>query len=289
MTRPSKLALTAVAVALTLALPAAEAAAQSHKPAQPAAELPGASYDYEYDGLDIGHPERRWLGRAYVPPEAAASRRPLPLVVFLHGLNAARIKHRWLGGGNEGDVRRMIGDLISRGVIAPAVVAGPSSIVPSEVAKGASWRHFDLDGFIDRTVARLDGIARIDPRRIVVAGHSGAGCSPLGGLAKLNHRRHELWAILAIDTCMSAFLAESLARQSPETHVVVTYQTRSWSRPWDLFRQVFERERQEHPAAAGVLRVVDHLQPDGRVHDATVPLTFERWLPKILSAASAQR
>ena len=64
------------------------------KPSAPA-PLPGKTYDFEYDGLDIKHPERAWLGRAYVPPRTAKATKPVPLVVFLHGLNKALIKYRY--------------------------------------------------------------------------------------------------------------------------------------------------------------------------------------------------
>src|SRR5688572_7263052 len=155
------MALRVAALVLVLVLVASPIAAES-------SDLPGKTHDYAWDGGD--HPELRWLGRAYVPPEAAEGEHALPLVVFLHGLNTALIKHRWMGGGNEGDVRRIVGDMVKAHAIPPVVIAGPSSIVASEVSGGASWNHFDLDNFLDRTIARLDGIARINEERIVVAG-----------------------------------------------------------------------------------------------------------------------
>jgi hypothetical protein len=251
------------------------------------ATLPGKTIDYAYDGKDVASPRLAWLGRAYVPPETAKAAGPVPLVVFLHGLNAALIKHRWMGGGSEGDVRAIVGDLVARGAVAPVVVAGPSSIVASEVTFGASWRHFALDNFLTRTSAALQGVVTIDTGRIVVAGHSGAGCSPAGGLETLGQSTARLLAVLSIDTCMTGSLAESLARSDPRTHVVVGYQTITWSnRGFDLFRQVFEREVANHPAAPGVLREIDRQRPAQAPHDATVALTLARWLPRILPPAS---
>jgi hypothetical protein len=244
----------------------------------------GKSYDYDYDGRDIGHAERAWRGRAYVAPKAAAASKPLPLVVFLHGLNKALIKHRWMGGGNEGDVRYIVGAMVERGAIEPVIVAGPGSVVASQVSRGASWNHFDLDHFIDRTVAELKGKARVDPQRIIVAGHSGAGCSSAGGLATLGKSKRKLLGIMSIDTCMGGDLAKRLARSDPNTHVVVSYQSVSWSkRPFKLFRRIFERQSAEHPANSGVLRELDHQRPKRAPHDATVKLSFEGWLPKILA------
>lgn len=266
-------------LALLLAVPAS---------AEPSPEpLLGKTYDFEWDGRDIGHPERAWLGRAYVPPQVAEAKRAVPLVVFLHGLNAALIKHRWMGGGQEGDVRRIVGGLVDQGIIPPVVVAAPSSIVASQVTKGASWNRFELDRFVDLTASRLSGLVEIDERRIIVAGHSGAGCSTEGGLATVRNSKRRLLGILSIDTCMSPALAEHLVAADAKTHVVVSWQSVSWSsRPFGLFGKVFKREAQKRPAEDGVLRELDEQKPEQSPHDATVALTFERWLPKILPPAS---
>ncbi len=264
-----------LALALLLAAPA------SAEPSSP--PLSGKTYDYEWDGRDIRRAELAWFGRAYVPPRASKAKRAVPLVVFLHGLNAALIKHRWMGGGTEGDVRRIVGALVDEGAIEPVVVAGPSSIVKSQVAKGASWNHFDLDRFVDLTVSRLSGLVDIDESRIVVAGHSGAGCSTAGGLATVGQSRRRLHAILSMDTCMSPALAERLARADPHTHVVVSWQAISWAnRPFAPFRRAFEQTAAAHPADDGILRALDEQRPAASPHDATVALTFQRWLPKIL-------
>jgi hypothetical protein len=272
-------------LALSLALlRTADAAADPLAP-----PLRGKSYDFAWDGRDIGHPERAWLGRAYVPPEAAEAKGPVALVVFLHGLNAALIKHRWMGGGDEGDVRRVVDRLVASGAIPPVVVAAPSSVVASEVSTGASWNHFDLDNFVDETVSRLSGMVSLDAARIVVAGHSGAGCSTAGGLATLGSAKRPLHAIVAIDTCMSPALAERLTSVAASTHVVVGYQTLGWrTRPFEAFRVTFERGRVAHPAAEGVLRTLIEFRPTRTPHDATVALALEQYLPQILGAATAR-
>ncbi len=248
--------------------------------------LTGKNYDYDYDGRDVGHPERAWLGRAYVPKAASEKGKARPLVVFLHGLNAALIKYRWMGGGKEGDVRRMIDGLVTKGRIEPVVVAAPSSVIASQVSKGASWNYFDLDKFVDLTIKRLKGIVRIDEKRIIVAGHSGAGCSTAGGMATVGKSRRKLLALLAIDTCMSGSLATRLGQSRPQTHVVVSYQTVSWGkRRFKLFRKLFNRQVKKTPAKKGILRELDHLRPTAKPHDATVKLTFRKWLPKIVPPA----
>ena len=249
-----------------------------------AEELPGKSYQYAYDGKDVGKPQRAWKGRAYVSPKAAKHKGALPLVVFLHGLNKELIEHRWMGGGREGDVRRIVGELVEQGTIPPVVVAGPGSTVASEVSQGASWNYFDLDNFIERTVAALKGVVTIDEKRIIVAGHSGAGCSDAGGLARVGESKRRLWAIVSIDTCMGGGLAERLGKAHPKTHVIVSYQSATWTkRPFALFRRVFERTTKEHPAAEGILRTLDEQRPKTSPHDATVKLTFDHWLPVLLA------
>lgn len=239
--------------------------------------------DYAWDGRAIGHPERAWRGRAFVPARAREAKGPRPLVIFLHGLNKALIAHRWMGGGSEGDLRKIVGGLVAAKKIEPAIVAAPSSVVASQVSRGASWNFFDLDHFIDCTRDAVAAVAAIDETRVVVAGHSGAGCSMQGGLARAGESRRSLRGLLAIDTCMSVALADRLASSPPTTHVVVGYQRLGWTdRPFDAFARTFRRVAAERPAAEGVLRELDDQRPDAAYHDATVPLTFERWLPKIL-------
>jgi len=74
--------------------------------------LDGQSYEYEYDGADKKRPELAWYARAFVHKKAAVAKGPLPLLVFIHGLNREQIKYRWMGGGNEGDVRRIVAELV---------------------------------------------------------------------------------------------------------------------------------------------------------------------------------
>jgi hypothetical protein len=272
----------AIAIAASVSSPAAAEPPQAGKHEPAPAALSGETIDYPYDGKDIQHPERAWTGRAYLPTASRKQKRALPLVVFLHGLNKELIPHRWMGGGNEGDVRRIVGDLVDQGSIRPVLVAGPSSVVASAVSKGASWAHFDLDHFIDRTQERLEGRASIDEAKIIVVGHSGAGCTDAGGLATAGDSRRPLLAIFSVDTCMGGGLAQRLGAAKPSTHVVVTYQSITWSRPFDLFRTVFEREAKASPPDAGVLRIVEQQTPKVSPHNETLPITLKKWLPRLL-------
>ncbi|MGK3976274.1 hypothetical protein WMF38_31785 [Sorangium sp. So ce118] len=282
------------------------AAPSSPKPA--AGPLDGATYDFERPPAPASEavqqgavpggaaapavpPEQRWLGRAFVHRLAAADpARPLPILVFVHGTNEARIKYRWMGGGQEGDVRRIAAQLMEAGQIPPILVAAPSAVLPAAVAVArTSWPAFDLDVFLDATAERLRGVATLDRARVLVAGHSGGGCNPAGGIATAVRASTPLRAALVIDTCMDVDLALPLARSSPTTHVIVSWQTMSWARrPFGDFRRAFQGGVDAHPAAPGVLRELEHLHPtEPMPHDAMVPLVLRRWLPPLLSPDAA--
>ncbi|WP_437733659.1 hypothetical protein [Sorangium sp. So ce1335] len=287
----------------------APASAAPAAPRLPAGPLDGATYDYERPpaparGVEQGAapgdtaapavpPEQRWLGRAFVHRLAAEEPgRPLPILVFLHGTNAAKIKYRWMGGGQEGDVRRIAAQLMEAGQIPPILVAAPSAVLPAAVAVArTSWPAFDLDAFLDATAARLRGVATLDRARVIVAGHSGGGCNPAGGIATALRASTPVHAALVIDTCMDADIAAPLAQSPPTTHVVVSWQTLSWPRrPFADFRRAFQRGVDARPAVPGVLRELEHLQPtEPMPHDAMVPLVLRRWLPSLLSPDAVPR
>lgn len=306
----SVLAMAAGLAAVCFAGPAGAQPRPAPAPAAPASRAPagpldGATYDYERPPAPAGGagpqgeaqggagapavpPEQRWLGRAFVHRLAAADpARPLPILVFLHGTNAAQIKHRWMGGGQEGDVRRIAAQLMEAGQIPPILVAAPSAVLPAAVAVArTSWPAFDLDAFLDATAARLRGVATVDRARVIVAGHSGGGCNAAGGIATALRASTPAHAALVIDTCMDADIALPLAQSPPTTHVVVSWQTLTWARrPFADFRRAFQRGIDAHPAAPGVLRELEHLHPtEPMPHDAMVPLVLRRWLPSLLSA-----
>ncbi len=250
---------------------------------EPGAEPSGDTIEYAYD--EPAHADLAWSARAYVAPEVRADR-PVPLVIFLHGTNRQLVKHPWMGGGGT-DLRAAVGRMIAARTIEPVVLAAPSSVVPDQV-QYTSWAGFDLDDFVARTVAALGPRAAIDPSRIVLAGHSGAGCHEGGGIASAATANQRLRAVLAIDTCMYFWLAERLAKLPADTHVVVTYQTVTWQeRPFDDFATVFRRAAAESAQGAG--RIVEELRPESPdPHAASVTLSLERWLPRVLGAAPAR-
>lgn len=245
-------------------------------------ELAGETLDFPFDGKAVGDPTQSYEGRVFIPDRASIAPGPVPLVVFFHGLNRALIPHRWMGGGDEGDVRRIVGELVSAGAVAPLVLAGPGSIEKAAVSGGASFPTFDFDRFVDMTEEAAGDRVKIDRERVVVLGHSGAGCSAKGGIVSATASKIVPLAIVSIDTCMPGALADALGRAGPKTHVIVTWQTATWDRDFRHFRAVFDARVKESPADAGVLRELDPLPNLPRSHDATVKQTFDKWLPRLL-------
>lgn len=243
--------------------------------------LAGETIDFEYDGADVKNKARAYTGRVFVH-EQARGKADLPLVVFIHGLNRELIPHRWMGGGKEGDVRRIVSDLIESGAIPPVILAGPGSVQKDAVAYGSSFPQFDLDKFLELVDASLEGRARIDRTRIIVTGHSGAGCSDKGGIVAATSSKQRPYAIVSIDTCMHGALAEALGHAHPDTHVVVTWQTASWDRNFKHFEEVFSKTTAENAPHAGILRELDNLPAQPLAHDATVGQTYAKWLPRLL-------
>lgn len=264
------------------------------KPAPPP-PLRGKTHDFFYDGKDVAHPERAYHARTFVPDKAlGAPGTARPVVVFIHGLNTELIKYRWAGGGNEGDVRRIVGDLVDAGSVAPAVLVAPSSVVPSSVNNAVTcWPELDVDRLLDRAEAELKGVASLDRKRVVVAGHSGGGCNTKGGVMSALKTKSPPLAALVIDACMLADSAKVLASAPAATHVVVSYQTMSWQkRGFGEFTKLFDAEVKKSPPGpalvplageAKALRLVEKLVPkEPMPHDAMVPLVFRTWLPKLL-------
>lgn len=250
---------------------------------RPAHALEGTTVDYAWDGGE--HRNKAWFGRAYVPSSVTPDE-PVPVVVFLHGLNKLLVKHRWLGGGPEDDLRERLDDWIATGKLPPLILVAPSSTVKSEVFRGASWRGFDLDHFMGLTRRALHGYGTMAPERVVLAGHSGAGCSLNGGLATADAAQTDLHAIVVIDTCMNGPFGKRLAQVSSETHVVVGYQKLGWTREFKPFERMFRKTVAERPASKGILRELDEQKPERDFHNATVLITLERWIPKLLGSSS---
>src|SRR5262245_56895475 len=101
--------------ALALFLSGALVASTSHA---------GRTYDFEFHDEEFLYATQHAGGRAYVPTPVNTDD-PVPLVVFLHGVNRLNQVHMWLGTGPD-DLRVKLNTSIKRGDLPPMVLAGPS-------------------------------------------------------------------------------------------------------------------------------------------------------------------
>jgi len=61
---------------------------------------------------------------------------------------------------------------------------------------------------------------------------------------------------------------------------VVTWQSASWDREFDVFKATFSKSLDGHAPNEGVLRTLEELKTMS--HDATVPMTLKKYLPMLL-------
>ena len=236
----------------------------------------GRSFDFQFHDEEYLQPRQHFGGRAYVPKQVNADE-PVPLVVFLHGVNRLNRLHMWLGPG-PADLRTRLENAIRRGDLAPAVLAAPSQTRDALWAN-TLWTGFDLDEFVTAAERALAGRARISHDQVIVAGHSGAGCNVEGGLLKIAADRGAIrpMGIVAIDTCLDAVVGEALARASEFTRIGAYWQSAVWNRKVADFAIGFEVAR---PEALPSTDWFSHVDPTGRwPHDALVA-------PSLLGAIS---
>lgn len=247
--------------------------------AGPAAAAPtGQTVDYEYDGADVGKPDWGWHGRAYLPLAVTSDAAvPRPLIVFLHGVNSDHVPHFWMGGGGQADVREWIDEIVAAGLIEAPVLAAPSTDRSCTLPQ-ALFTGFDLDRFLARTLRAVRDAATIDLSRVILVGHSGAGCNLKGGLITALRASIAPAAALVVDVCMDPYEAPGYARAQASTDLVVTWQS-SWQR--DV--RGFQRRLLEDSDARGNrgLRLVEELAAEPPTpHVMILRRSLEKWLPR---------
>lgn len=207
-------------------------------------------------------------GLAYVT-SGATHGATLPVVVFLHGMNADEQVHMWFGPPH-GDLRSVVDPLVASGKVAPFVLAAPTH-TRYATAANVMWTHFDLADFLDATDIALRGAARVDRSRVIVVGHSGAGCNPAGGLLGEGVRSAKPLAVLAVDTCVDEHTVPELATLASSTRLRFFWQ-RTWPRPIADLERVCERCQIEEIAET------TSAQP----HATILPEALRRALPELL-------
>jgi hypothetical protein len=240
----------------------------------------GRTVQYAFDDALRLVPVQRQAAAVYVP-DAVTSEGKVPLVVFLHGINEGQQMHLWMGGEGK-DLRPLFDAWIGKSVVAPSILAAPSQTRSAELGTRL-WQDFDLDAFVDATEDALAESATIDRTRVVVVGHSGAGCNDQGGLARVATGGGAVrpLAIVAIDTCMEQDFATALAMAPSETAVHVYWQRGSWLRPFADFRLAFEAQRSEDAEGD----TLDEIEMTGLdLHNVIVPIALRRALGVLLPA-----
>jgi hypothetical protein len=254
-----------------------------------AAAACAATAPAEAKTLYFEHEDARFLyryqrnGGAALVPEGAPREQRLPLVVFLHGTNSTAETHLWLGGGGK-DLRPLAKGLIDSGQVEPFVLAAPSQTKNAALAAKV-WQGFDLHRFVDDVARATAGHVQIDRERVVLAGHSGAGCNPGGGLAA------DFWsagsplplALVSIDPCLDRKMGAALARRPAEVPLLLWWQPALWVRQPAKFAAALLQHKPEQR----VDRVLE-LPPMGpNPHDAILPIALESALRELFGATRA--
>ena len=235
-----------------------------------AVPIDGTTRTFAFDDARLLRDGEHDGGLVWIGPRA--HHEGAPLLVFLHGANGD-ILHRWLGG--SGDVRPMVAAWSTLpGADAP-IVAGPSQT--RDARSGSSlFADFDLDDFVDAVEDALPPGVSVDEERVIVVGHSGAGCNEEGGIVSAPGGTIAPMALVAIDTCMDATFGDLLDDVMGDAPTWVFWESK-WPRPISDFRATFEDER---PQLRHVVRIY-HDAPAGELaHGAIV----EKALPLALDA-----
>jgi poly(3-hydroxybutyrate) depolymerase len=187
-------------------------------------------------------------GQAYVPPGARNNAR---LLVYLHGNNDGGMLHAGLGATDTAYDLRSI-------VPSDTILAAPSQ---NKNASGSGlWSKFNLDDFV-AAVEEATG-ATIDRSQVILMGHSGAGCSSVGGLlSPLGTIKPQL--VAAVDVCAGSSYGDAFGKLAEQVPMRVFYQTRSWARDFAGFQAALKNRA-----------TFEEVQtPTGQnPHDAIVPL-----------------
>lgn len=204
---------------------------------------------------------------------ATTTRDPAALVVFLHGVNEAGPLHRGLGAGTY-DVRAVIDDLIGSGAIEAPILAGPSQTRDAWTGSKL-WADFDLAAFVDATEKATGG--KIDRGRVILVGHSGAGCNASGGMLSPMTKLKPM-AFVALDTCMDERFGKLWAAAANIAPVHIAYQDLIWPREVAAFKTAIDLALAKGRSAT----VTRYNSPTLNPHEEVVSLGLRSVLPTLL-------
>jgi hypothetical protein len=227
---------------------------------------------------------QRRAGAAWVTPTARPGE-PLPLFIYLHGLNRDRIHHRWLHGSHW-DMRTIVGPLAAEGRVGPMAVAIPSTTSDDSFLERTIYRAFDVEAFVEATARALSAQGFVvDRERVILTAHSASSCAEHNGFfAAVGSRAAPI--LLDIDGCMSQRFARVLATAPDWQRVIVLYQNWMWDRDYEGFLRVWERLTAGTPSGQ---RMIQRYALRGRdVHNDIVPISLRQWLPRLVPPPSVE-
>jgi hypothetical protein len=145
-----------------------------------------------------------------------------------------------------------------------------------------AWEDFDLHAFVDDVVTATAGSVKVDREQVLLAGHSGAGCNPDGGLASdfWSARRELPLALVSIDPCLDRELGRAFARRPSTVPLWLSWQSAIWTRSPEQFAAGLS----EHKPPGRVDRLLELPARGVNPHEAIVPVALERALREAFPA-----
>lgn len=240
--------------------------------------------EFPFDDARRLLPTERRAGKLWRSRGLPYDGRPVPLVIFVHGIIFDGQRHHWLTPDRAGpwDARPFLDALVDEGEVAPLVAAVPSQ-TRDATDPGKLFVDLDFDAFVATVDDALAPWQRVDRERIVVVGHSASACDPRSGaLRVMGAKSFRARALLALDGCLAPFGARALATTVGPHDVVVGYQDRVWpERPFAEFRATWAVAL-EHAWPKGE-RILERVVLESEnAHLEIVEVEARRWLPIFL-------
>lgn len=156
------------------------------------------------------------------------------------------------------------------------MVAAPTQTRKAWLAS-TIWGEFNLAGFVRDLREALPEGRDVDLESIVLAGHSGAGCNPAGGLAHAAVSDIPLRGLAFIDTCFDVDVAERVSELGGRTPIWIYWQRFTWPRAFEPFVAQLSRSGRVSIRVTEMRSSPD--DPHTRIVYSAVDQILREWLP----------